>query len=146
MENMSSKEIIQFLIHARVGRIGISLEEYPYVVPVGYVYSDDKIYFHTCESGMKIEGMKKNPNVCFELDIDTKLIKAEKPCDWGMRYKSVVGFGKAELVEDIELEREGVDIIMQQYSQATFEYPQRAIANITIIKVAIESMTGKVSG
>ncbi|MHC4244439.1 MAG: pyridoxamine 5'-phosphate oxidase family protein [Planctomycetota bacterium] len=130
---------------ASVCRLAMCDGNRPYIVPLCFGYKDNALYFHSSGQGKKLEILKGNPNVCFEFDIDTKLIKAEKPCDWAMRYKSIVGFGKAELVEDIELKREGLDIIMRQYSQATFEYPQEAIANITIIKVAIENMTGRVS-
>lgn len=130
---------------ASVCRLAMCDGSRPYIVPLCFGYRDNALYFHSSGQGKKLEILKRNTNVCFEFDIDAKLIKAKKPCDWAMRYKSVVGFGKAELVEDVELKREGLDIIMQQYAQAIPEYPQEAIANITIIKVAIENMTGKVS-
>ena len=47
-EEMTPKEIDQFLTCARVGRLGISLENGPYIVPVGYAYANGKIFFHTC--------------------------------------------------------------------------------------------------
>ncbi len=87
-----------------------------------------------------------NNNVCFEVDIGHEIIKADKACDWAMKYKSVIGFGKAVFIEDVESKRKGLDIIMQQYSGGTFEYPADAIEGIVIIKVEIESMTGKQSG
>jgi nitroimidazol reductase NimA-like FMN-containing flavoprotein (pyridoxamine 5'-phosphate oxidase superfamily) len=130
---------------ASVCRLAMCDGNWPYIVPLCFGYKDNALYFHSSGEGKKLEILKRNTNVCFEFDIDTKLIKAERPCDWGMRYKSVVGFGKAELLEDVELKREGLDIIMRQYSQGAFKYPQGAIANIAIIKVAIENMTGKVS-
>jgi len=131
---------------AKVCRLAMCDGGRPYIVPLCFGYKDNALYFHSAGEGKKLEVLKRNANVCFEFDIDTQLIKAEKPCDWGLRYKSIVGFGKAELIDGIELKREGLDIIMHQYSQGTFEYPQEAIANITIIKVEIESMTGKNRG
>jgi len=92
-EEMTPKEIEQFLTCARVGRLGISLESGPYIVPVGYAYADGKIFFHTCNKGLKMKAIRKNPNVCFEVD--------ESLSDASM-YKSVIAFGTAEIIDDRE--------------------------------------------
>jgi nitroimidazol reductase NimA-like FMN-containing flavoprotein (pyridoxamine 5'-phosphate oxidase superfamily) len=63
-----------------------------------------------------------------------------------MQYRSVIGFGKASFVEDLEEKRKGLDAIMKHYSGRSFEYVEPAIESTCIIKVAIESMTGKESG
>lgn len=131
---------------AQVCRLAMCDGGRPYIVPLCFGYKDNVLYFHSAGEGKKLEVLKRNANVCFEFDIDTQLIKAERPCDWGLRYRSVVGFGKAVFIEDVKLKRKALDVIMQQYSEKSFEYPQEAIANITIIKVEIESMTGKQSG
>ncbi|MFQ5710974.1 MAG: pyridoxamine 5'-phosphate oxidase family protein [Candidatus Geothermarchaeales archaeon] len=101
MEDMTPREIDQFLTCARVGRIGMSLDEGPYVVPVGYAYSGGKIFFHTCKTGMKMEAIRKNPNVCFEVD--------EATSDMSL-FKSVIIFGRAEIIED----REGMTPFLQK--------------------------------
>ena len=93
-EEMTQKEIEQFLACARVGRIGIVLENgQPYVVPVGYAYADSKIFFHTCNKGLKMDAIRRNANVCFEVD--------ESLSDASM-FKSVIVFGTAEIIEDKE--------------------------------------------
>jgi nitroimidazol reductase NimA-like FMN-containing flavoprotein (pyridoxamine 5'-phosphate oxidase superfamily) len=91
-EEMTQKEIEQFLTCARVGRIGVTLENgTPYVVPIGYAYADDKIFFHTCNKGSKTTVLKRNPNVCFEAD--------EALSDTSM-FKSIIAFGTAEIIND----------------------------------------------
>jgi len=92
-EEMTQKEIEQFLTCARVGRLGISLEGRVYIVPVGYAYADGKIFFHTCNKGLKMDGIRKNPDVCFEVD--------EALSDTSM-FKSVIVFGTAEIIDDKE--------------------------------------------
>jgi nitroimidazol reductase NimA-like FMN-containing flavoprotein (pyridoxamine 5'-phosphate oxidase superfamily) len=67
------------------------LEEGPYVVPVGYAYSDGKVFFHTCCKGLKMGGLRRNSNVCFEVD--------EALSDATM-WMSVIIFGRAEIIED----------------------------------------------
>jgi nitroimidazol reductase NimA-like FMN-containing flavoprotein (pyridoxamine 5'-phosphate oxidase superfamily) len=92
-EEMAQNEIDQFLTCARVGRLGLILEEGPYVVPVGYAYSNGKIFFHTCNKGLKMDALRRNPNVCFEVD--------ESLSDASM-FKSVIVFGTAEIIDDEE--------------------------------------------
>jgi hypothetical protein len=65
----------------------------PYVVPVGFAYADGKIFFHTCNKGFKINALKRNANVCFEVD--------EALSDASM-FKSVIVFGTAEIIDDKE--------------------------------------------
>ncbi|MGB6281314.1 MAG: pyridoxamine 5'-phosphate oxidase family protein, partial [Syntrophobacteria bacterium] len=58
----------------------------------------------------------------------------------------VIGFGKGSVVEDLEEKKKGLDAIMQHYAGRSFEYVEAAIENTAIIKVEVESMTGKKSG
>ncbi|MBS7632290.1 pyridoxamine 5'-phosphate oxidase family protein [Candidatus Bathyarchaeota archaeon] len=88
---MNLEEIKQFLTCSRVGRISVSLETSPYIVPVGYVYTEGVIAFHTCMKGLKVEAIRKNPNVCFEVD------ESASDASW---FKSVIIFGKATIIEE----------------------------------------------
>lgn len=93
-EEMSLAEIERFLYCARVGRLGVVLDDgTPYVVPVGFGYSDGKVFFHTCSKGLKMDALRQNANVCFEVD--------EALSDASM-FKSVILFGKAEIINDKE--------------------------------------------
>ncbi len=131
----------------QVCHLALSENGRPYIVPLCFGYKDNNLYFHTAREGKKLDILRKNNNVCFEIDIDQELVKDKKACNCSMKYRSVIGFGKAELIEDIESKRKAFDIIMQNYSDGSFEYPVEAIKNtVIIIKVEIESMTGKKSG
>jgi uncharacterized protein len=134
------------LRRATVCRLGLCEDNQPYVVPVCYGYKDNALYIHCGPEGKKLDIIRKNNCVSFEVDIDNKLIATDRPCKWGFNYKSVIGFGKAVLVEDAEDKRKALDIIMQQFSANTFDYPQEVVDKTIIIKVEIESMTGKQSG
>ena len=63
-----------------------------------------------------------------------------------MRFKSVIGFGKAVILEDADLKRKGLDVIMRHYSGGGFEYPEETLAKTVVVKVEIKTMTGKQSG
>ena len=138
--------INDILSSTRVCRLALCENNQPYVVPLCFGYKDNTLYFHCAGQGKKLDILRKNKNVCFEIDIDCEVVKADQPCDWGMKYKSVIGFGKAVFIENIEQKCKALDVIMQQYSGGTFEYPANAIENIVVIKIGIESMTGKQSG
>jgi len=93
ISRMEESEIDQFLTHSRVGRVGMSLEDGPYVVPVGYCYEGGEIFFHSCFSGLKMRSMARDPNVCFLVD--------ESLSD-GSMYKSVIVKGSVEIIDDPE--------------------------------------------
>ncbi|NIN98156.1 MAG: pyridoxamine 5'-phosphate oxidase family protein, partial [Anaerolineae bacterium] len=134
------------LREATVCRVALSVNDIPYVVPLNFGYEDGCLYFHSAPEGKKIEMIRHNSNVCFEVDIGHELVEAEKACDWTVRYRSVIGFGKAFLAEDPEEKRRALDIIVGHYSDTSYEYSNAALSRVAIIKVEIESMTGKQSG
>jgi nitroimidazol reductase NimA-like FMN-containing flavoprotein (pyridoxamine 5'-phosphate oxidase superfamily) len=133
-------------IGARVCRLGLCEGDQPYIVPLCFGYKDNALYFHCAGQGKKLDILRRNNNVCFEVDIDSQVMKADQACDWEMKYKSVIAFGKAVFIKDIESKRKALDVIMHEYSDGTFEYPANAIDNMVVIKIEIESMTGKQSG
>ena len=139
----SIEEIIR---KAQVCRLALSENDRPYIIPLCFGYKDKTLYFHSAREGKKLRILKKNNNVCFEIDTDRELIKGKKACSCSMKYRSVIGFGKAELIEETELKRRALNIIMQNYFEGFFKYPDEAVNNTVIIKVEIESMTGKQLG
>jgi len=112
-------------------------------VPLSFGYQDRTLYFHSALEGKKIDILRKNNRICFEFDVNTEIIEAEKACKWGMKYQSVIGFGKAVFVEDIEEKQKALNIIISHYSDRNFQFSDKAIKKIAVIKIKIESMTGK---
>ncbi|MCK5173861.1 MAG: pyridoxamine 5'-phosphate oxidase family protein [Planctomycetes bacterium] len=146
-KEMTSRADIEAVIRrAMVCRLAVCEDNRPYVVPLCFGYKDDALYFHCSRQGKKLDILRRNNNVCFEVDIDCEIVKADRPCDWGMKYESVIGYGKAVFIEDAGQKRKALDIIMQQYSNGEFGYPEEAIKNTVVIKIEIETMTGKQSG
>jgi nitroimidazol reductase NimA-like FMN-containing flavoprotein (pyridoxamine 5'-phosphate oxidase superfamily) len=131
---------------ARVCRIGLCDEGIPYIVPMCFGYEDDAIYLHCAREGRKIDFIRNNPTVCFEFDIDAEVKKSDKPCSFSMKYRSVMGYGEAAFVEDPEGKSKALGIIMRQYDQGHFSYPDESLKNIAVIRIAITEITGKKSG
>ena len=134
------------ILNSSVCRLAFSEENRPYIVPLCFGYEDDTLYFHSAREGRKLDILRKNNKVCFEFDIDHEIVEADDACRWGMKYQSVIGFGKGSIIGDIESKRKALNIIMQHYSRNSYEYPDKAVKKIVIIKVEIEHMTGKQSG
>ena len=89
--NLTTNQIEELLQKEVVGRIGCYSNNMVYVVPISYAYDGKDIYAHTYE-GLKMKMMRKNPNVCFEID-DFR--------DMG-RWQSVIAWGKFEEITDKE--------------------------------------------
>ncbi|HEM61208.1 MAG TPA: pyridoxamine 5'-phosphate oxidase family protein [Chloroflexi bacterium] len=138
--------IEEILQRAVVCRLAVCEGNTPYIVPLNFGYKRGRLYFHSAPEGRKIEAIKANPNICFEVDVDLELVPDDIPCDWTVRYRSVIGFGRAHLLERTEEKREALDVILGHYAQGPFEYTQEAVAQVAIIEVEIESLTGKQSG
>ncbi|MEE9500631.1 MAG: pyridoxamine 5'-phosphate oxidase family protein [Candidatus Aminicenantaceae bacterium] len=145
-EITDKKDIEEIVKKATVCRIGLSAEEEPYVFPVNYGYHEGCLYFHSAQQGQKIEMMRKNPRVCFQMDTDVEIVPAEKACDWSIKYKSVLGFGKAEFLHSLEEKKHALKTIMSQYSDQEYTFAEESLASVCIVCIHIEKMTGKKTG
>jgi len=117
-------------------------ENYPYAVPVNYVYYNDKIYFHSAKEGHKIDSINKNSKVSFAVvDEDTIVSK-----EYTSYFRSAVAFGRARIVEGDEW-YEAFRALVEKYSgDMPEEDKQKEINGCTqalIIAVDVEYITGK---
>ena len=132
---------------ASVARLGLCDDGVPYIVPVCFGYEDKTIFVHGALAGRKIDILRKNATVCFECEADTGLVTGEVACLCTMKYRSVIGYGKASLIEDAEGKRAGLDVIMRHYgAEGPFTYLDSVLEQTCIIRIDVESMTGKQAG
>jgi hypothetical protein len=136
-------EIDAILNEALVCRIGLVDDGEPYVIPVSYGYENKSIYIHSAPEGKKITLLAKNPRCCFEVDICDHIVRGERPCSWGMRYRSVIGSGRASVLGDPEDKRHGLNCIMKHYGGGKFSFSEKELDSVTVIRITPESMTGK---
>lgn len=144
-QEITDNEIIEEILHkALVCRIGLAEDNMPYVVPVCFGFKDGSIYVHSSRHGRKMEIIERNNNVCFEVDVDVKTVPADTACKWTLQYRSVIGFGKAEVVRDEDERIHALNVIMEHYSgRSSHQYEAGPLEHAAIIKIHIESMTGK---
>jgi hypothetical protein len=80
------------------------------------------------------------------MDTDVEIVLAEKACDWSIKYKSVIGFGKVEFCHSLEEKTSALKTIMSQYSDQDYTFTEESLASVCIVCIHIEKMTGKKSG
>ncbi len=118
----------------------------PYVVPLCFGYDNGILYFHSAGEGRKLEALRQNDRVCFELSVDQEIVMSGDPCHWDMKYRSIIGFGRASLVENLDEKQRALDAIVAHYADGSFTYPEATVQEMAVIRVKIESMTGKTFG
>ena len=90
---LNTDQINSILFSQVVGRLACTGNNQPYIVPVTYIYDGKNIYGQTNE-GMKLEILRKNPKVCFEVDRMTDM----------RNWKSVIVFGEFEELDITDAE------------------------------------------
>ena len=117
-------------------------EDYPYAVPLSYVYFNGKIYFHSAKAGHKIDAITKNPKVSFTV-IDEDTIVSE---EYTTYFRSVIAFGKARIVDGDE-SLEAFAVLVEKYSgDQPEEAKHKKINRCTqtyIIAIDVEHISGK---
>jgi uncharacterized protein len=145
-EIVDRAELEAVIADAQVCRMAMCDGDHPYVVPLSFGYTGGTFYFHGAAEGRKLDVLKKNPHVCLELEAGVSLKTGVKACDWGMNFRSVVAFGRAERVDAAEPKRRALDLIMAHYAQGPFDYVDAALAKTVVLQVVVTSMTGKKAG
>lgn len=130
---------------SQVCRLGLVDGTTPYIVPLCFGYDGRCLYFHAAPEGRKLDLIRRNPNVCVEFDAVDGLVPAATACGWTIRYRSVMGTGTADLLDDAAARRAALALIMAQYAPGTFAFPEASVARTAIIRVTLTSLTGKQS-
>lgn len=143
---VSEPERIEKIISkARVCHLALADKNQPYVIPLCFGYRENTLYFHTGKKGRKMDILKKNNRVCFEMTTDVDIVPADNPCKWNMHYKSVVGDGRAFVLKDAAEKRNALDVIVRHYGGMPATYDEKLVDNLALLKVEIDHMKGKES-
>ncbi|MCF8038568.1 MAG: pyridoxamine 5'-phosphate oxidase family protein [Desulfohalobiaceae bacterium] len=142
-----TREMQAVLEQGQVCRLVLIDGNRPYIVPMNYGYADNCLYFHSAKEGKKVELLKKEARICFEVDCRHRLVKGDTACGWTMHYKSVIGYGRVEFLETRLDQKKGLQAIMAQYAPGEgWDFPDRKLDQTLVFRVIIEEMTGKQSG
>ena len=143
---LTNEECIEILKTCSTGIMAVLGDNnYPYAVPLNYVYNDNKIIIHCAKSGHKIDSIMKNNKVSFcVVEKDTVI-----PEKFATNYSSVVVFGKATLIDDEKIMRTALEHLNKKYSPNYEVEGQKeiddSINSVLIIQIDIEHLSGKKS-
>ena len=149
MKNIYTKEqtkshVNVVLKNAQFCHLGMANNNDPYVVTVNFGYDDEYIYFHGRRKGKKVDMIATNPNVCFEVNYVDSILRNEKACDWGTKYRSIIGFGKAELLLDDDSKTNALSCIMYKYSGTKdHEYDDRDFTHVNVYRISLDNVETK---
>ena len=141
-------EKLAILDKCEVCRVAFSVDDQPYIVPLNFGYEMQGealvIYLHGAKKGKKADMLKQNPKVCFEMDTEHGVIKAEQPHNYSYSYASIIGFGLAELIEDTEQKIHGLKMLMQKVDPGReFKFDVAPLAQTMVFKIICNEFTGK---
>ena len=132
---------------AKVLHLGLAVDNEPYVVPMNYGYTMEEgklvLYLHSALKGKKLDMMRANPKVFFEMDCDLAPFEGEKPCQYGLVYSSVMGRGTASIVEDVEEKIKAMEILMKTQTEKDFEFNERLVSIVAVIRIDVAEYTAK---
>ena len=146
-EITDQSEINKILTQEKICRIAMIDNGFPYIVPMNFGYENGIFYFHSSHKGRKISILKCNPSACIEVESGCKVIEGEKPCNWGMRYMSIIAEGQVTFLENIDEINFALNIIMKKYAgRNDFVFDSSSITSVLVWSVKIEKISGKISG
>ena len=142
---VNRSEIDSILSSAHLCHLAMVDDGKPYIVPMNFGYADGALYFHSAPQGRKIDIIRKNPEVCFNVIGRYDLVTGESACSYSARYTSVTGAGKAVVIADREGIEEGLKVLMANHSKEEYDFSDEKLDGVVVIKVKIENLMGKSS-
>ena len=140
-------QIMDILDKGKVLHLGLAVDNEPYVVPMnyGYTHEDGKLvmYLHSAVRGKKLDMIRANPKVFFEIDCDLVPFESELPCQYGLAYSSVMGKGIARIVDDVEEKKKAMSILMKTQTGKDFTFEDRLVSIVAVIRIDVEAYTAK---
>lgn len=146
-EVTDKNEMIEILDKCKILHLGLVDGDEPYVVAMNYGYTlegdDLTLYLHAATAGHKLDLMRANPKVFFEMDCDVIPFEGKVACQYGTSYSSIMGKGYAELLEDVEAKKEAMSLFMKSQTGGDFEFNDKLVSIVSVIKITVSEYTAK---
>ena len=140
-------EILKILDNTKVLHLGLVDGDEPYVVPMnyGYTYENDKltIWLHCARQGRKLDVMRVNPKVFFEMEYGITPFEGEVACKYGITYSSLMGRGTAEIIEDVETKKLALSALMKTQTGKDFQFEDRMAEVVGVVRIDVIEFTAK---
>ena len=143
-QQLSEEESISILRKSTAGTLALLGDnDYPYAVPISYVYADGRLYFHSALSGHKVDAIRKCEKASFCVTAQDEV----HPEKYTTFFRSVIAFGRIHIIEDETEKQETARMLGNRYNPNQEEALQKELENglsrMLMICFDIEHLTGK---
>ncbi|MDR3557848.1 MAG: pyridoxamine 5'-phosphate oxidase family protein [Syntrophobacteraceae bacterium] len=136
-------EIEEIISSAKIMHLALADRDVPFLVPLHFAFDGQAIYFHSARDGAKIEMLKRNNLVCFEISDHSGVVESRLACDFETVHRTVIGLGRAHFVEDDAEKVRALDLIVAQFTEKKFTYPPNRLDATMVVRIDIDSVKGK---
>ena len=140
-------EIKNILNQCKTAHVAMIDKGMPYVVPLSYGYELENeqltLYFHSAKEGRKIDILKENNQVCFDISCEGEPLFAETPCNSGYYFSSIIGNGQVEFIENVEEKCKALRVMFYQQSGQEVLFTEEQAGTVCVFKIVSKDFTGK---
>lgn len=129
-------------------RLGFLDGKQVYIVPLNFGYEEKEghkiFYFHAAKEGRKIELIKDNPSVGFELDANYKLNEGNEACEYSAGFQSIIGTGRVDFIETVEEKRYALQrIMLHNTGKKEWKISDEMIETVAVFKLEVDELSCK---
>ena len=145
-DNEKIKEIIKA---CNCCRLGLNDNGKVYIVPLNFGFTEENekytFYFHGAKTGRKLDIIKQNNYAGFEFDTNHEIYtKGDKACDYTARFQSIIGNGKITIIENSNEKMKALlELMKHNTGKSEWEFDERMIKAVTVLKLEVEEMSCK---
>lgn len=141
--------ICAVLDKCRTLHLGLVEDGRVYIVPLNYGWTEENgryiLYAHSAAEGRKIDLIRGGADVGFEMETGVEYFDADTACGWGNRYESIIGEGRATLLESPEEKRQALAAIMAHYSaRRDYTFEDAMVDLVQVIKIDVTALSCKI--
>ena len=141
-------EIEQILLKCKTCHVAMIDEGVAYVVPLSYGYRLTggnllELYFHSALEGRKIRALRRGGAVCFEISYEGEPVHAEKPCNSGYYYASLIGFGEVVFIEGNDEKHDALSVLVKHQTGIDAVFTSEQTKSVCVFKIVSNDYTGK---
>lgn len=147
-EVLEYSKMIEIMKKCDCCRLGFNDEKGAYIVPMNFAVKENKdevvLYFHSAAEGKKIELIKEQKYAGFEMDTKHELVESKVACGYSFLYQSIIGSGEISLVDNAEEKINGLQCIMEHYSnKSDWNITEAMVKKLAIIKLIVKEWACK---
>lgn len=141
---LSQEECVRVLNDGTSGVLAVAGDDdYPYAVPISYVYDGSKIYFHCAKAGHKLDSIARNEKVSFCVIDEDKIV----PQEYTTYFRSVIAFGKAHILEEEAEKKNAIEKLAAKYTPddeaGRLAEIDKEFNALCMVEISIDHLSGK---